>query len=157
MPLGWKLTFQIDKDVPEKAVECIWISPNLIDLRAHYSKKMRDAIDTTIDSAKDAIKSEITARKELHAINNHKRLSALVVIGTDDVEELHQLLAWITLKEPHDMYVQLYRYTKDIWSDGVLITEAKFSKVVPIGQRFYAENYIFDFQLGGGVEYEDVE
>jgi len=153
MPLVWNLYFKLDN--VESVVACDWISHTWVNLGAHYSKKTSAAVGNTMRLAEGAIKTEKDARQELHAISAHKRLAALVV--NLSVEELHDLLAWITLKERMDLTVRLVRYSKDDASDGVVITEATFKKSFPLGQRFIGANNVFDFQLGHGVDWEDSE
>jgi len=154
MALGWVLEFNVNKF--EAAVACPWISHKWFDLSVHYSKKMTDAAHVTAESAKDALKADTAARHELQLIRGTRRLSAWI----EDLEpqEIHTLLYWISAKEPNDLMVRLVRFkTKDDWSDVTDITQATFKKSFPIGQRVYGDDYIFDFQLGRGVEWEDIE
>ena len=153
MPLDWNLYAKLDG--VDTVVECAWLSHTWINLAGHYPKKVRAALDTTIRSAEDAIKTEKAARQQLHAISAHKRLSALVV--NMSAQELHNFLAWITLQEPTDLAVRLVRYTKDDASDAAVITEVTFRNSLPIGQRFYGADTIFDFKLGRGADWEEME
>jgi hypothetical protein len=155
MPLGWILSFKVN-DV-EADLACPWISHKWFDLSVHYSKKMTAAAHVTAEAAKDALKADTAARHELHLIRGTRRLSAWIESGDLEPQEIHALLYWISAKEPNDLMVRLIKFTKDDWSDSTDLTQATFKKSFPIGQRVYGPDYIFDFQLGRGVEWEDTE
>ena len=119
---------------------------------------MADAYNKQYDAALVAMKAEASARQELTKIHMHKRLSALIHGDDVEVKDLHDVFAWLELKEPAKLGVELVRYTKDDQSDGVVITNADFKNCVPDGFRVVGgTGYVFNFRLTRAMEYEDIE
>lgn len=161
MPLAWWLTFKMTRTPGSTPTEifmsCHWISDQWINTQG-FSKKVADAYNKQYDAAMAAMKAEASARQELSRIHMHNRLSALIRGDDVEVQDLHDLFAWLQLKDRSKLGIQLVRFTKDDQSDGVVITVADFKNCIPDGFRpVTGSSYVFNFKLGRGMEYEDIE